>query len=528
MSTGERTRAAFGPDPVLPEHPPHPKLSLPRVLLALVLIAAVAGSAAYALERRAAPAALRAVSARFAPYDDVTLTPTYPFQTPAANPVQRVVLGFVVGQTSTSCTPSWGSYYTLPKAEAALNLDQRIEEVRRQGGLVTISFGGAANTELASSCTNVSALTNAYMSVLSRYDVAGVDFDIEGAGLDDSAATLRRAQAVAAVQRKLAGEGRHIAVWLTLPATPTGLTSGGISLVRTMLSQHVVVTGVNVLAMDFEATKAVQQHMLTAVTDAVSRAHGQLMSLQRPHTPNASALAWSRLGVTVMIGRNDTPGEIFTPTDARGLVAFVKSHGVAQISIWSINRDSECGTVFAQVGVLSNTCSGVKQTTLEFTHIFLALPGTVTARNGQTAPAWAPPSTAVDNPATSPYPVWQATAAYPAGYKVVWHHAVYQALWFSSGQAPDSPPSGQAPEPWLLLGPVLPGESPQQPTLLARNVNTQWSAKGVYSAGARVLYQGLPFQAKWYSQGVVPQTTLPANAASPWEPLFTLPSEPSS
>jgi len=372
------------------------------VLLALVLIAAVAGSDAYAIEPRAEPAGVRQADPRFAPYDDVTLTPTYPFQTPSANPVQRVVLGFVVGQSSHSCTPSWGSYYTLAGAETALNLDQRIEQVNREGGLATISFGGAANTELALSCTSVKALTAAYMALLSRYDVAGVDFDIEGSALSDTMATMRRAQAVAAVQRKLAREGRHIAVWLALPATPDGLTAPGVALLRTMLAQHVAVTGVNVLAMDFELTKAVRKNLLGAVTSSLGHAHDQLISLESLRGGDASALAWSRLRVTVMIGRNNVPGEIFTPADARGLVAFVKAHDVAWVSIWSINRDSECGSVFAKVGVLANTCSGVRQNTLEFTHIFLALPGTVTARDGETAPVWSPPSTASDNPARSP------------------------------------------------------------------------------------------------------------------------------
>ena len=84
-------------------------------------------------------------------------------------------------------------------------------------------------------------------------------------------------------------------------------------------------------------------------------------------------------GVTVMIGQNDLAHEVFTVADARSLAGFVELHHVAQISIWSLNRDSECGSVFGEVGVVSNVCSGVSQTPLEFTHIFSSLPGTVTA-----------------------------------------------------------------------------------------------------------------------------------------------------
>jgi len=135
---------------------------------------------------------------------------------------------------------------------------------------------------------------------------------------------------------------------------------------------------------------------------------------------------------------------------------------------------------------------------------------------------------APDNAATSPYPIWQASAAYVTGYKVVWHHAVYEATYYSQGQAPDTPPAGQSSTPWLLLGPVLPGESPPKPKLLDYHVRAYWKPQTVYRAGARVLYSGLPFEAKWYSQGVVPNTTLPASSQSPWLPLYTIPGEPAS
>lgn len=77
---------------VMLEEPPPPRLSFARVLVAILLVAAVAGTAAYAITRHAIPA-VEVSAPAFAPYVDVTLTPTYAFQNPLANPVQRVVLG---------------------------------------------------------------------------------------------------------------------------------------------------------------------------------------------------------------------------------------------------------------------------------------------------------------------------------------------------------------------------------------------------------------------------------------------------
>jgi chitinase len=64
------------------------------------------------------------------------------------------------------------------------------------------------------------------------------------------------------------------------------------------------------------------------------------------------------------------------------------------------------------------------------------------------------------------------------------------------------------------------------PKLLATGVHSTWSITTAYRAGDRVLYGGLPFEAKWYSQGVAPDTNLPESSGSPWLPLFTLPGEP--
>ena len=57
------------------------------------------------------------------------------------------------------------------------------------GGDVIISFGGANGVELAQSCTTVTALANAYQSIIDRYLLTSVDFDIEGGAISDG---LRR------------------------------------------------------------------------------------------------------------------------------------------------------------------------------------------------------------------------------------------------------------------------------------------------------------------------------------------------
>jgi chitinase len=531
VTDDEQVKPKMAHDPLWSslEEPPPRQLSVLRIVAFLAVLAAAAAGAVLVIKRSGATAAASTPAAAwFAPYVDVTLTPTYAFQSPAANPVGKVALGFVVARSSAPCTPSWGGYYTLDAAAGALNLDARIAQVKAQGGAPMISFGGQANTELAVGCTDAKQLAAAYLQPVQRYHVDSIDLDIEGSNLTP-ASDARRAAAIAADQKTLAASGRQLGVWLTLPVATSGLTPAGVTAVKDMLAAGVKLQGVNLLAMDFGAGVGSTRGMIGPVKDALNGAHGQLQSaFAAAGLGNSAAVAWHRIGVTVMIGQNDIASERFTLEDARELTAFVAQNGVARLSMWSLNRDSECGAVFAQDGVLSNTCSGVTQTPLEFTHIFRALPGTSNARTetAQTAAvpqvAQAPP----DNPATSPYPIWDAASGYVAGYKVVWHRSIYQAKWFSQGAAPDAPAQGSAPNPWLLIGPISPGARAPKPDLLDTGHHPTWSASTVYRQGDRVMYKGLPYLARYYAHAQPPSPALPAQSGAAWQPLFTVRGEP--
>jgi chitinase len=494
------------------------------MLLLAIIAGATYGVCKLILAGGGATGARRAVPA-FAPYVDVTLTPTYPFQSPAANPVSSAYLGFVVSRSGAPCTPTWGGYYTLGGAGTSLDLDARIAQLRAQGGRPMISFGGQANTELAVSCLSQTRLADAYLAPISRYRATTIDLDIEGAALDDRAADVRRAGALAIVAQRLAAHGSHLRVWVTLPVTAQGLTPQGIAAARALVSAHVPLAGVNAMAMDFGPGQGASRDMFATIQRSLYATHAQVRSL---YPGLSSAAAWQHVGVTTMIGVNDVAGERFTIADARRLATFAAREGLPRVSAWSLNRDSECGGAFARLGVVSNTCSGVAQSPLQFTAILSRLRGTTTARTAAASATVAQVQAAApDDPAISPYPIWQAGAAYNTGYKVVWHRAIYQARWWSQGTAPDASSGAATPGPWLLLGPVPAGSRAPRPQLLNRARHQPWSATAVYRQGAEVSYGGLPYRARWYTRGDQPSSALPAAPQTPWEPLFTAPGEPS-
>ena len=191
--------------------------------MALVLIAGIGYGGLIGVRTRLAATAAVIHQTWFAPYVDVTLTPTYQFQSSSADGARQTVLGFVVADPSSGCTPSWGAAYTLALADQSLALTSRIAQVQQDGAQPIVSFGGQAHTSLDVACTSVKSLTAAYQSVISAYQLKTIDIDIEGAALDNFAAEQRRAGAVADLEQTARTAHRQLSVWLTLPAEPSGL-----------------------------------------------------------------------------------------------------------------------------------------------------------------------------------------------------------------------------------------------------------------------------------------------------------------
>ncbi|MGH3264608.1 MAG: chitinase [Trebonia sp.] len=499
-------------------------------MLLFVLAVAALGAWRLVAEGSSAAGAKSAAYPVYAPYVDVTQTPTYPFQLPSANPVSSIYLSFLVSDKYKPCTPTWGAYYTLDQAGQLLDLDARTAQLRNQGGSVAISFGGRDNGELAVGCTDAAKLRDAYLGPIRRYHASTIDLDLEGESLADSAANVRRATAIAAIQRQMAAAHTPLRVWVTLPVSGNGLTSEGIAAAQTMLSAHVKLAGVNAMAMDFGPGEGAADGMVGTVERALDATHAQVQSLwHAAGLPSSAGSAWGHVGVTVMLGINDVADERFTIADAHELAAFVNQRGIPRVSAWSLNRDSECGGAFARTGVVSNTCSGVVQSPLEYTHIFSRLRGTKTARRQAAEPSAPPQRTSkalTDDPAKSPYPIWRPTAAYGSGYKVVWQGPIYQASWWNQGTPPGSVAADSPAGPWQPIGPVPAGSHAPKLVPMVPDEYRRWSPSTVYHQGDRVSFEGLPYQARWYTHGEQPLGELPSDPSAPWEPLFKFPGEP--
>ena len=282
----------------------------------------------------------------FAPYVDMGLTNNDLRQIQSAAGVRYFTLGFVVAQGG--CLPAWGG--KAPVAQDS-TFPGYIDAVRRAGGDVILAFGGYAGTDLAQACGDPASLQAAYQAVIDKYRATRLDFDMEAAALADPAAADRRDRALAALGK--ANPGLEIS--FTLPARPEGMAQPVLDVLRNAKSHGAPISLVNLMTMDY-GYPVPENDMGPAAIAAADGARRQLQTL-----------GWNLpLGITIMIGRNDTAGETFTLADARTLLDYIgAAPDIARLSLWSIQRDNG-----GCPGTLAPTCSGIAQQDGEFTRIF--------------------------------------------------------------------------------------------------------------------------------------------------------------
>ena len=298
-----------------------------------------------------------------------------------------------------------------------------------------------------------------------------------------------------------------------------------------MLAAKVPLAGVNGMTMDYgvpiDGSMANESELaLTALQQQIQAAY------HTAGTDLSDAQSWQLVGATPMIGQNDIAGEIFGLADAQQLTSFAQTHKLGRMSMWSANRDKSCGPNYPDVHVVSDACSGVDQTAGQFAGIFqefqtgqpvaavptVSVDPSAAVSTAQSAAAGSRAVAEPDDPATSPYAIWNVNQAYPKGTKTVWHHNVYQAKWYSIGDQPDLPVSTADQTPWTLVGPVLPGDHPAPLQTLAPGTYPDWNATDVYVAGSRVLQDGVGYQARYWTQGDVPGAVPQSpTETSPWE-----------
>ncbi|KAJ3316951.1 hypothetical protein HDV06_002533, partial [Boothiomyces sp. JEL0866] len=329
----------------------------------------------------------------FVPYVDVMAFPTPEVFKFAQNAGTKwFVLAFLIADGNGN--PAWGGQTAITSSFYLIN----IQYLRNMGGDVCISFGGYNGAEIATVTTDITQLQKKYQSVIDRYNVRWLDFDIEGSGLSNTAAIDRRSKALASL--KAANPGLMIS--LTLPVFPTGLTAAGIYVIQSAMNNGLVIDVVNIMAMDYGASEAPNgaTGMGQYGIQAAQNTYSQVVAIGFPNV---------KIGITPMIGVNDVSGETFTLPNAQEVFSFAQSTSWVQyLSFWSIQRDNSVNGPLYQ-------SSQISQADYAFSNIFNKLSGSSTPVVVQTtapvakttaapivAKTTAAPNPVVTNPSVTP------------------------------------------------------------------------------------------------------------------------------
>jgi chitodextrinase len=291
-------------------------------------------------------------SSKVWPYIDITMSTPTLAQVAQATGQKFFTLAFVLGDTS-GCNPSWGGTIALNDSR----ITGEINDLRALGGDVAVSFGGAAGPYLMTACGTQQSQVTAYERVIDAFNIKHIDFDIEASVNIDM-----MNKAIKQVQNER--PGTIVSYTLEVVADDYGLVDSiGTQVLTNAVSNGVNVGIVNPMTMDYGSSKEWGDSVIAAATTV----HGQMQSIWPSKT---SAQLYAMLGVTPMIGRNDT-GPIFSIDDANKLITWANGVHVGLLAFWSEGRDNGG----CPGGGVSATCSSISQSTWQFTNIFKGYTG---------------------------------------------------------------------------------------------------------------------------------------------------------
>lgn len=295
----------------------------------------------------------------FSPYVDVTLNNITKWDnaTQSMQPVglldlaknsgvKGFHLAFVTGEAG--CKGTWAGY---PVSTDATAFGVPVfKQLKAQGVSLTVALGGLSGQYLAQVCTSVDTLTAAYEQVITAYNPDTLDFDIENNMQTNNKQLDRLMQTLKIIKNN----HPSLKLSFTLPVMPTGLVSGvGENVIKRAAANGLSDYSVNIMAMDYGPSFTAKT-MGNYAIDAATNTFKQLKALY----PNQSdQTLWHRIGVTPMIGLNDTIPLNFSLGDVSTLKQFAQQKQIGLLSFWSINRDHPCNSNYVSITCSSNNPS---------------------------------------------------------------------------------------------------------------------------------------------------------------------------
>ncbi|AQZ66000.1 hypothetical protein BKM31_35135 [[Actinomadura] parvosata subsp. kistnae] len=286
---------------------------------------------------------------RYAPYIDITMPTPSLAAAASATGVKNYTLAFALGDSS-GCNPAWGG--TIPIGDARIVND--VKALQAQGGQVIVASGGAMGPYLEHVCGSAAALAGAYKKVLDTVGTNHLDVDVE--------ASIDIGKVNTALKQLQSERGTVVSYTLRVQGQDYGVDPFSLQILQDAAAKGLNVV-VNPMLMNFGYTGNWGDAMIAAAQATL----GQMKGVWPGKTDQQLR---RMLGVTPMIGKNDT-GMTTTQADARKLLSWANANHIAFVGFWSAARDNGgCPD-----GRVSPTCSGIAQSSYEFTNIFKGFTG---------------------------------------------------------------------------------------------------------------------------------------------------------
>ncbi len=231
----------------------------------------------------------------------------------------------------------WGAYSRFgnpPTVDAhEAEIERQIGEVRKNGGDVTVSFGGANLTPFWSiPGVTEDQLVSTYESIIEGYSLTHIDLDIEGPIGEVLSTNQLNASAIKRVQ-----DDTGVKVNLTLPVASSGLDYLGLPIFQAYLDAGVDVDVINIMAMLFGGDESAQvksasEGLKKQIIEGYSKIGVTLTDEQ----------AYEKIGITNSI---DQEGSYhFSLEDANVVKDYVIDKDIGMMSMWNMNRDAHDST----------------------------------------------------------------------------------------------------------------------------------------------------------------------------------------
>lgn len=342
----------------------------------------------------------------------------------------------------------------------------------KDGGILTISYGGASGPFIETVTPTAEALFAIFDQVIQETGTKRLDFDVEGAAVGDKATITKRINALKLLQNKYPDIIVSYTLACRIPDTWGNgtLPDEAIAILKETNAAGIKVSYVNTMVFDFYSSTRTGSMGDTIIKCAESL-HSQLSALY----PGASSSEiYGMMGLTMMIGKGDD-GVITSVADAQVVTDYVKKNQVGLLSFWALQRDQkntgDLG-IYSQVNTENFQFYNVCKQAVTNTPPSQVTPPATTSKPAPSVPVPAKPTTSTDT-------VWTLGKSYKIGDVVTYNNAKYTC---TASHVAVSTPNLWKP---TSADPVAGGGTG----------SSSWSSSSVlYKTGQTVTYNGVSYK----------------------------------